>query len=108
MEPRDKEKNAKKIIPVRIAAYAVAKRKPENSGLLKLKPDLCDTGGSKLTGRWSLNWFVVGKDEDEMISYVEDDLLCDYLLCNYYTPRLFASLTVCVFIMCKLTVTKLV
>lgn len=67
----------------------------------------------KLTGRWSLNWFVIGKDEDEMISYVEDHLLCDYLLCNYllciyYTPRLFASLNVRVFIMCKLTVTKLV
>ena len=73
-----------------------------------MKPDLCDTGGSKVTGRWSLNWFVIGKDEDEMISYVEDDLLCDYLLCIYYTPRLFASLTVRVFIMCKLTVTKLI
>ena len=50
----------------------------------------------------------MGKDENEMILYVEDDLLCNYLVCIYYTPRLFAALTVRVFIMCKLTVTKLV
>ena len=108
MEPRDEEKNAKKIIPVRIASYAVAKRKPENSGWLKIETSPLSTGDSKLTGRWSLNWFEMGKDENEMILYVEDDLLCNYLVCIYYTPRLFAALTVRVFIMCKLTVTKLV
>ena len=55
LELRDEEKNAKKIIPVRIAAYAVAKRKPENSGLLKIET-------LPLRYRWQqANWEMVIK-----------------------------------------------
>ena len=62
--------NAKKIIAVRDATYAVTKRKPEKFSLAGIRALIrCDTGAipvprsnklsCKPTGSWSLNWVVI-------------------------------------------------
>ena len=65
-ELRNKEINVKKTLAVINATYAVAKRKPEKSGMPGFKPwplryrcSALASWANKPTGSCSLNWFVI-------------------------------------------------
>ena len=65
-ELRHGEKSVKKILAVINATDAVAKRKPEKSGLpgfepwpLRYRCSALTNWANKPTGSWSLNWFVI-------------------------------------------------